>query len=80
MRVCLPACLLAHPPACLSLPVCLPFPSLATHAPTTLLPFPAYRYKLLDKIPITLGLTDGRFTTVWQATDTTTGKAVVLKV
>lgn len=72
LTLCVPAC----PSTCL--PTCLP--ALRTHAPPTLLPLPVDRYKLLDKIPITLGLADGRFTTIWQATDTTTGKAVVLKV
>jgi hypothetical protein len=38
------------------------------------------RYKLVKKIPITLGLADGRFTTVWHGKDLTTGKEVVLKV
>lgn len=38
------------------------------------------RYKLTDKIPIKLGLADGRFTTIWHAKDTTTNKDVVLKV
>jgi hypothetical protein len=38
------------------------------------------RYKLVHKIPITLGLADGRFTTVWLAKDTTTNRDVVVKV
>jgi hypothetical protein len=38
------------------------------------------RYKLLTKIPISLGLADGRFTTIWHGKDLSSGKDVVLKV
>jgi hypothetical protein len=38
------------------------------------------RYKLVDKIPIKLGLADGRFTTIWQGKDLTNNKDVILKV
>jgi hypothetical protein len=39
-----------------------------------------FRYKLVDKIPIKLGLADGRFTTIWQGKDLTNNKDVILKV
>lgn len=38
------------------------------------------RYKLVDKIPIRLGLADGRFTTMWHGKDLTNNRDVVLKV
>lgn len=39
-----------------------------------------HRYKLVDKIGITLGLAEGRFTTVWKGKDLTNNRDVILKV